>query len=147
MRLEDFFRRLDDEGGSVFVEFVNVRLEPAVLGTAEVEGKGVVGLVGAEPDKTVRPHHQIGFEYAPVAVANFGIDTIRGDDEIGIRELEVGIDLAIEDQLDAELLAARLQDIEEPLAANADETVAGGAHAPAFDQDLDVVPVIEGAFN
>ncbi len=82
-----------------------------------------------------------------VAIANLGIDAVRGDDEIGVGKFEVGIDLALEHELDAELFAARLQDIEQLLAADADEAVAGGAHAPALDQDLDVVPVVEGALD
>ncbi|MCO6918896.1 hypothetical protein, partial [Pseudomonas aeruginosa] len=50
----------------------------------------------------------------------------------------------LEHQLDAQLLAAGLQDVEQPLAADAAEAVPPGADLVAADVDLDVVPVIEG---
>ena len=52
-------------------------------------------------------------------------------------------DIGLEDQLDAELLAARLQDVEQPLAADAGEAVAAGRDFPSLEEDVDVVPVIE----
>ena len=56
VRLEDVFGRFDDEGRGFDVEFVDMRLKPAVFGPAEIEGEGVVALVGAEPDVAVGPH-------------------------------------------------------------------------------------------
>src|SRR5262249_27908533 len=47
----------------------------------------------------------------------------------------------------AQRLAARLQDIEKPAAADTDEAMARGAHAPALDADLDIVPMIEGILD
>ncbi len=147
MRREDVLRRLYNKSRCGCVEFVDMGLEPAVLGAAEIEGEGVVRLIGAEPDKTVRSHDQIGLESITIAIANLGIDAVGGNDEVGIRKFEIGIDLALEDQLDAELLATRLQDVKELLAADADKAVAGGAHAPALDQHFDIVPVVERGFN
>src|SRR5271169_3231122 len=46
LRLERVLGRLDDEGRSILVELVDVRLKPTVLGAAEIEGEGVVALVG-----------------------------------------------------------------------------------------------------
>ena len=62
VRLPDMFRALDDEGRGVLVEFVDVGLEPAVLGFFEEEGEGVVQLVRAQPDVAVGTHHDVGFE-------------------------------------------------------------------------------------
>ena len=48
-------------------------------------------------------------------------------------KLEIGLDLALEHEFDAERLAARLQDVEQLLAADADEAVAGGALPRALE--------------
>src|SRR5258705_9233561 len=50
-RAPGLLRRLDDEGRSVLVELVSVRLEQAVWRLFEGEGERVEGLVGAEPDE------------------------------------------------------------------------------------------------
>ena len=54
------------------------------------------------------------------------------------------IDLDLEVLDDTELGTAVLQDVEQALAADADEAVAGGAHAASLVEHLDVVPVVEG---
>src|SRR5699024_4929643 len=117
---------LDDEGRSLVVELVDVRLEPAVIRLAEIEGEGIVELVGAEPDVAVRPCHEVGVENFLLPVADLRIEAVRGDDEIRIRIVEIARDVRLEDQFDAERLAAALKDVEELLAANANEAVAGG---------------------
>ena len=57
----------------------------------------------------------------------------------------VACDVRLEHELDAERCAARLQDIEQALAADAAEAVAARADLAAADVDLDVVPVVERA--
>src|SRR5262249_51600117 len=79
--------------------------------------------------------------------ANLRVHAVRGDDEVRFGKVRVGFHFALEDELDAEVLAARLQDVEEPAAADADEAMAGGAHPPTLDDDLDIVPVVEGALD
>ena len=71
------------------------------------------------------------------------VDAIGGDDQVGIGEFKVGVDLALEHELHPELFAAFLQNVEQFLAADADKAVAGGAHASVLDPDLDVVPMVE----
>jgi hypothetical protein len=134
---------LDDEGRGRGIELVDMGLEPAVFGAAEVEREGVEVLLGAEPDEAVRPYREVRFENIGVAVAQLRIDAIAGHDQVGVGKLEVTVDLAREHQLDAKFPAAPLQDVEQALAANADEAVAGRAHAPTLDENLDVVPVVE----
>src|SRR5690606_9180041 len=58
-------------------------------------------------------------------------------------DLLVVLGVGLEHQPHAQLLAARLQDVEQALAADADETVAAGADALALEMDFDVVPVVE----
>ena len=85
-----------------------------------------------------------GLNSVGVALADFRVDAVGGDDEVGVGEVEVGIDVALEHEFDADLLAAPLQDVEQMLAADADEAVAGGALALALEDELDVVPMVEG---
>jgi hypothetical protein len=66
---------------------------------------------------------------------------------VGLGEIQVGSHFALEDQFDAELLGPRLQDVEQPLAADADKAVAGGAHPAPLDQDFDVIPMVEGLLD
>ena len=56
------FGGLDDEGRRVLLELVDMRLEPALLGLAEIEGEGVEPLVGAEPDVAAWRNSDIGTE-------------------------------------------------------------------------------------
>ena len=68
--LPRLLRGLDDEGGRVVVELVDVRLKPAVLGTHEIEGEGLVHLVRAQPDETVGTRNDVGLEDIGVFGAN-----------------------------------------------------------------------------
>ena len=58
--------------------------------------------------------------------------------------MKIGVDVLLERELDAELLTAALQDVKQLLASDADEAVSGCALARAFEDKLDIVPVIEG---
>ncbi|MNL82841.1 hypothetical protein D3C87_2103270 [compost metagenome] len=60
-----------------------------MLGLAEIEGERVEKLVGAQPDIAVRPHRQIGLEHVLIGVAHLGIEAVRGDDQIGVREVQI----------------------------------------------------------
>ncbi|SPC13098.1 conserved hypothetical protein [Cupriavidus oxalaticus] len=148
--LPDRFRRLDDKGRGVVVEAVGMRLEPAVLGLLEGESEGVEQLVRAQPDKAALARVDVGPEGLGVAGADAAVQAIRGDHQVGLvlhrQRLVVG-DIVLEYQPDAERFAARLQDIEQALAADADKAVATGADGAAADMDVDIVPVIEGGVD
>ena len=147
VRLVGLFGGLDDEGRGLVVELVDMGLEPAVFGLAEIEGEGVERFVRAEPDVAVRAHDEIGLKHRLVAIAHPGRSAVRSDDEVGVGKFEVGTDFALEGEPDAQRLAAGLQDVEELLAPDADEAVAGRADAPPLEQEFDVVPVVEGALD
>ena len=77
-------------------------------------------------------------------VAEARVGAVGGDDEIVVVPLRIGgIALGLEMQRDAELACAVLQDLEQPLAADADEAVAGRSDRLAAEVDVDVVPVRE----
>ena len=143
VRLPDRFGRLDDEGRRRLVELVDVCLEPAVFGLFEQEREGVVELVGAQPDVAIGPVDDVGLEDRDVLVADARVDAVRGDDQIGVGVLVSRRHLALEDELDAEDLAARLEDVEQLLAPDADEAVPATADRAALEVQLDVVPVVE----
>ena len=145
--LPDFFRAFDDEGGGLVVELVDMGLEPAVLGALKQKGKGVVELVRAQPNVAVGPHHDVGLEDLGIVAAHLGIDAVAGDHQIGIGKVQVAVHLGLEDQLDIELLAARLQNIEQLLAPYAHKAVATGADHAVLEVQLDVVPVVEGLLD
>ena len=100
-----------------------------MLRLPEVEGEGVEQLVRAEPDVPVRPDDEIGLEGFPAALAQPRGHAVRGDDQIGVRELEIGIHLALENEPHAERLATPLQNVEQLLAPDPDEAVTGRADA------------------
>ncbi|MNM71291.1 hypothetical protein D3C81_829520 [compost metagenome] len=146
----DRFRRFDDKGRGVVVEAVGMRLEPAVLGLLEGEREGIEQLVRAQPDKAALARIDVRLEGVGVAGADTAVQAVRGDHQVGLvlhrQRLVVG-DIVLEYQPDAERFAARLQDIEQALAADADKAVATGADGAAADMDVDVVPVVEGGID
>ncbi|ENN87237.1 hypothetical protein RHSP_25029 [Rhizobium freirei PRF 81] len=142
-----FLGGFDNEGRGLVVELVDMRLKPTVVGLAKIEGEGVEELVGAEPDIAVRPGDHVRLEDLRIMIANARIEAVRTDDQIGVRVIEVGIDVRLEDQFDIQRLAAFLQDVQEFLAADADEAVARCALARALEQDFDVVPMVEGVLD
>ncbi len=144
MGLKDVIRGFDDEGRSVLIEAVDMRLEPAVFGALEVEGEGVEALVRAEPDITVWPNDHVGLEYVGVSIADPRVDAVGGDDEVRIGEFLVAFDVVLEREFDTEFEAAILEDIEHLLAADADEAVARRPDLTALENQFDVVPVVEG---
>ena len=147
VRQPDGLGAFDDEGAGAVVELVDVGLEPAVLGLLEDEGEGLVALLRAEPDEAVGPRDDVGLEDRRVLGADARVDAVAGDHEVGIGVVGVAVGLGLEDQLHAQFLAARLQDVEQLLAADAHEAVAAAADGAALELQLDVVPVREAALD
>jgi hypothetical protein len=103
---------LDDEGGGQVVKLVDVGLEPAVFGFLKQEGEGVVLAVRAQPNETVGPRHDVGLEHLGQPAAHPRVDAVAGDHQVGIGKIEVGGGVLLKQQLDPQLLAARLQNVE-----------------------------------
>jgi hypothetical protein len=79
-----------------------------------------------------------------ISGSDSAVGAVGGDDEVVIGiGFEVGLRLMLEMQPHSELARPLLEDAEEPLAADADEAVAGRAHRLAVDMDLDIVPMSE----
>ena len=76
--------------------------------------------------------------------AELAVDAVGGDDEIEVHQhLAVRLDLGLEAHHHAELAGARLQNLEQPLAADADEAVAARGDLRAVHMHVDVVPMRE----
>jgi hypothetical protein len=82
----------DDEGRGGVVELVDMRPDPAMLGLLEDEGEGVVELlVRAQPDELAAAHVDIGPEDVLVFVADPGVDPVRGDDQVVVLAVVLGL--------------------------------------------------------
>ena len=135
--------RLDDEGRVRLVEAVGVRLEPAPFGLLEVEGEGVEELGGAQPDEAALPQVDVGLVGRGVLLAQAAVEAVGRDDQVGI-DVRVVDDLGLVADRDAQLLAARAQDVQQLAAADAAEAMPARDHGAAVDVDGDVVPMVEG---
>ena len=143
-RAPGVLRTFDDEGRAIGREAVGVRPDPAVLGLLEREGEGVEHFGRAEPHELVGADVDVDSERVGVSVAEARVDAVRGDDEIVVAPLRIGgIAFGFEVQDDAELARAVLQDLQQALAADADEAVARRSDALAAVMDVDVVPMRE----
>ncbi len=137
---------LDDEGGQAILETIGMRLEPAVFGRHEDEGEGIEDLARAQPDEAAIALVDVGTEGIGIAGAHGAVDAVAGDEQVGLvlaRDLLVILHLGFKDQFHTEFFAACLQDVEQALAADADETVAAAADDAALEMHVDVIPAAE----
>ena len=96
-----------------------------MLGLLEGESESVEHLACAEPDELVRANVDVHAEGIRVGITEARVDTVGGDDEVVIAPLGVGgVAFGFELDPNAELARAILQDFEQPLAADTDESVA-----------------------
>jgi hypothetical protein len=142
--------RLDDEGGGVGVILIRVRLEPPVSGFFERESEGGEALADAEPGVAAVTLVDLGPAGVKVAAADAAVEAIAGNNEVGTvfrRDKPVVGDLKAGHQPHAQFGAARLQDTQQPHAADAAKAVAAGADGEVLEVDVDAVPVIERLQN
>ncbi len=139
--------RLDDDRGEVAAELVGVDLEPAVLGALEGEGERLECLGGTEPDVAALAPVELRLEHGLVSQPGLAVGAVGRDDEVRVLESGLGVDLVLEALPDSELRCALLQDPEQALAADAAEPVAAADEALAGKMDVDVVPMMEVAYD
>src|SRR5579884_1632714 len=141
-------RSFDDEGGPIFIEAIGVQVEPAPFGFAEIEREGVELFARPQPDETIGPNLNVGPEYVFVFAPRGRGDAIRGNNEVIVRGVIVRIfDFGFKDEVYAQACGALLQNLEQLDARDPAETMAAGGCLGAFEEDVDVVPVPEGAGN
>ena len=139
---------LDDERGGALIEAIAVRLEHAVFVFDEIERECFERKRGAEPDVSGRPHVEVGLEMRSVPRAHRTVHAVGGDDQIQVSEAETGQvalvgDFRLGAQRHAESGGSLLQDVQEPPAGDARESVAARRDHPSMDVDVDVVPMGE----
>jgi hypothetical protein len=121
-------------------------LKPTVFGPTKIKGECIKQFVCAKPNIAVGAYDQV-WAKCRVAIAKLRIDPVCSDDEVGIGKFQIAVHVPFKGQFDAQLLAARLQNVQQFLAPDANKAVTAGAHASALDTNLDIVPMIEGGFN
>ena len=131
--------RLDDERAHRVAVRVRVDLDDAALGLLDHELERVEDVVGAEPG--VRGLAAVQRRLEAVALAQRAVDAVGGDHQVAF---ELG-HLAAEAQLDAERRRARLQDVQQLLAAERREPVPAAGHHLVAVVDVDVAPADEAA--
>jgi hypothetical protein len=139
----DVLRCFDDECAGVSIEFVSVRLEPAPLRLFECKRKGVEEPPGSEPDVTTLPALDLRLKDVSVFRPHRAGNAVARDKQVTGSKGSFVDNLRLEHQPCAEPLAASLQNIEKPLAADAAEPVSAGRDRAALEMDVDVVPVAE----
>jgi hypothetical protein len=87
-----------------------------VLGFLKQKREGVIQLVRAQSDIAVGPGHDLGLEDVFVLRADARVNAITGNDQVGLRVIQVGVGVGLKHQSHTELLAAVLQDVEQLLA-------------------------------
>ena len=123
-------------------------LHHAVRRLADVEGEGVEDLVGAEPHVAAVADVEGRAEGVGVARADGRVEAVAGDDQV-VRRGELG-DVGCrrtEAEVDAEVAAALLEDLEQPAPAHRRERVAAAGDDLALEVHVDVVPDRELALH
>jgi hypothetical protein len=93
-----------------------VDLKEPVRRLFENEGEGFQRFIGAEPAEFAFAPVELGLEVFRIRLTNETVDTIGGDDQIGIRELfQVG-DFTFEFEPNPQVASALVEDQEKPLA-------------------------------
>src|SRR5690606_36484248 len=111
---------------------------------AHVEGEGVEHAAGAQPHVAAGADVGVGAERVGVLRAHRGVHAVRGDHQVvrGGELVDVGR-LGPEQQLDPEVGAALLQQLQQPAAAHRGEAVTAGGDDLAAVVHVDVVPAGE----
>ncbi len=137
-------RALDDERARPLVERIAVHLEHPVLGLGEDEAERVEHEVGAEPDVLASLRHDASAERTFSITADGAVDPVGGDEQIAIA-CQVGdvVDLDIEAQIDAQLVAAVLEDCQQSGTTYRREPVAPRSECATTDGDVDRIPAGE----
>ena len=146
VRLPHLLGCLDDKGRRILVKFIRMHCKPAVLGTLKAKGKCVKGLLSAQPYKAALAQVNIRFKRGSVAGTNAAVQAVACDDQVGIVLRSQGlviIAVHLKHQLHAQLLAARLQNVQQVLASNAAEAMACRTNGFAFKEYFDIVPVVQ----
>ena len=136
--------RLQDERGVPRVVAIGVDSPEPVHVLLEDEGECRERERRAEPHEPVGPPLDPPPEVLGVPGSDRAVDPVGGEDQVRVPVRSEVVHLRLELELDAELGAPALEDVEEPLARHPGEAVAGRGDHGALVVNVDVVPVGEG---
>ncbi len=134
---------LDDERTPAVAERVAMRLVPAAGAFFEVECERVEGLLRTEPHVAAAAHVDIRAKTIRVAFAHRTVGAVGGDHQLRVGEGTLVVGFAFKTKVDAELVGAFGEDVEQGLPRDAAEAVAAAANHGAAVIDVDIVPVDE----
>src|SRR6202012_5198878 len=100
-------------------------------------------LGGAQPDEAVFALVDVRPENVRMPAASAAINTVGGDDQVGVRTCLVVLVFVLEALLHSQLTGALLQDLQQLFAADAAEPVATADQLAAAKMDGNIVPVME----
>ena len=124
--------------------------KPAMLGLLKRKSKSVKRFFRAQPNKAAIAQFHIGLVGVGIAAAQAAVQAVAGNHHIGAvlgGNGLVVLHIGLEHQLYAQRDAAVLQDIEQPLAANAAKAMAARAHTAPLEKHFDIVPMVERVAN
>ena len=128
-------RALHDESAVLVVKGVGVCPEPALVARREQVAELREQLVRAEPDVLVASGGLRGIE--AFRLPHPAVDPVRGDNEVGVRQIRGSADLLAVLDTDAQVPRPRCQDLEQPRPADVvDLTAAQHIPCAADLQDL-----------
>jgi hypothetical protein len=139
---------LHDDGAGMPVVGVAVQLDDAVRGPADVEGERLEDLVGAQPHVTAPARFDGRLERTGIAGTHGRVDPVGGDHQVVLAAQPGHVRrLRPEPQLDPEVAAALLEDLQQPAPADRGEPVPAAGHDLPAVVHVDVVPAGELALE
>lgn len=133
----------EDPGRTTGFILIGVGDERPPLGLLENEGEGVERLGRAHPGEHVGANVDLRLEVIDVFFAEAAVDAIGQQNQIGVGEAGLVVDIDFETQVDAELVRPLLEDQEQLASRTAAEAVAAHPVHRAAEMHGDVVPVGE----
>ncbi len=136
------FAAFDNERAAAAIELVRVRGEEAFRCLDERQREPVKQLRRAEPDVLVPAVRDGRLEQIGIGAPDEAVCPVRADEQIGRGQFLDCADGMIEPEIDAQLEASPLQDLQECQPRDTGEPVAADRHSPAAMDDVDVVPCL-----
>jgi hypothetical protein len=125
------------------LERVGVDGEQPVLAFVEDERERAERQRRAEPHELALAPADVGLEVGFVLLPQEAVHAVGGEDQVRVADGRVVRHVALEAEVDVELAAARVEDLQQALPRQTAEAVAGGERLRAADRRLDVAPVGE----
>src|SRR5690242_19669312 len=136
------FTALDDKSAGVFVELVGMRNEQARFVFAERKSQSVEQLMSPEPDKTVLSDIERGLKVFVEHAADKTVGAVGSDQQIvGLEVIQI-CNICFKSQIDAQLQASLVEDVQKREPADSRKSVASNSDLLALVDIIDIVPAL-----